>query len=45
MTWGPSTDYDMSIALEFSGFIIDLPSEEPVFFMRRGLPDCRKSFL
>ncbi len=25
MTWGPPTDYNMSITLEFFGFIIDLP--------------------
>ena len=45
MTWDPSTGYDVSITLEFFGFIIDIYSEEPIFFMRRRVPDRRKSLL
>ena len=45
MAWNPSADHDMSVCLQVFGFVIDLPSEEPVFLLGRGLPDCRKSFL
>ena len=45
MTWNPSTDYSVPITLEFFGFGIDLPSEKPIFFMRRRVPDCRKKLL
>ena len=34
MTWDPSTDYSLSITLKFFGFVVDLPSEKPVFVMR-----------
>ena len=45
MTWGPPTNYRVSSALKIFGFMVNLSSQKPIFFMGGGLLDRLESLL